>query len=99
MNEQSHLDEAVRELAHTVLGERQSALSAAGLRATVEVSAWSKDDRSNSELRVTFWREDAFVDVVEDFIIKEGKPAASLGDFKRWLEQQVDTIVKENTEG
>lgn len=98
MTQQSQLDDAVRGLAEAVLGERRSALSAAGLRATVEVTKWSNGDRGNSELRVAFWREDAFIDVVEDFITQDGSPAASLDEFKHWLEQGVDAIVEENRE-
>lgn len=99
MTERPNLDEAVRDLANAVLGERQPALSAVGLRATVEVKAWSEESRENSELRVAFWRENAFIDVVEDFIIRDGKPAASLDEFKLWLEQGFDDIVEENRAG
>lgn len=99
MTEQLPLDVVVRDLAHAVLRERQPALSAAGLRATVEVKAWSAEGRANSELRIAFWRKNAFIDVVEDFIIRHGEPSASLDEFKSWLEQGVDDIVKEGRAG
>jgi hypothetical protein len=59
----------------------------------VEVKRWTTDD---SELRVAFWRGNAFVDVVEDFIVQDGTPVASVTEFRQWLEHSIDTIIEEN---
>jgi len=96
MTEQPSIDEAVRELAIAVVAERASALAAAGLRTTVEVEKWTKGNTLNSELRVAFWRRDAFIDIIEDFITRDGVAAASLAEFKHWLEHSIDAIVEEN---
>jgi len=39
------------------------------------------------------------VDVLEDFIVKDGMPVASLTEFKQWLEHCIDAIVEENSPG
>lgn len=95
----SKLVDAVRGLVDRALSERSSALSARGLRATVEVKRWSTEDRENSEIRVAFWRRNSFVDFFEGFIVREGRPLASLSEFKQWLEREMDTILDEATEG
>jgi len=65
----------------------------------VEVKRWSSDDRENSEIRIAFWRQNSFVDFFEGFIVRDGKPLASLSEFKGWLEREVDAILDENIEG
>ena len=93
------IDKAVRELADDVLATRSSALSASGLRATMEVKRWFTAGRENCELRMGFWRENKFIDGLEDHIVREGTQVNSLDEFRRWVEEEVDTILDENPEG
>lgn len=94
MNEIS-FDDAVRQTAEAVLAARTPALQSAGLHTTVELKRWSQQGGKNSELRIVFWQEDKLVDVVEDFVVQDGQPVASLSDFEGWLEQSVDTVLTE----
>lgn len=98
MSETAQMDQAVRELAHEALAEHSQALGTAGLRATLEVQRWGDPEAANSEIRLAFWRGDAFVDVLEDFIVREGRPAASLDEFKQWLDDGIRTILIEASE-
>jgi hypothetical protein len=92
------IEETVRGLADEVLSERLSVLSARGLRVKMEVKQWSTEDRENSEIRISFWRQNRFVDFFEGFIVRGGRPLASLGEFKEWLEREVDIILGEPSE-
>ncbi len=97
MTEQVEIDKAVREMADGVLGARSSALSASGLRATMEVKRWFTDGRENCELRMGFWRENKFIDGLEDHIVRKGILVNSLDEFRKWVEGEVDTILEQNT--
>lgn len=97
MTERPDIDKAVRELAHGVLAARSAALSAPGLRATVEVKRWFTDGRENCELRMSFWRGDKFVDGLEDHIVRDGVAVSSLDEFRQWVEKEVDTILEQNS--
>src|SRR5580693_5933375 len=99
VTEQVEIDKAVRELAHDVLAARSSALSASGLRATMKVKRWFTDDRENCELSMGFWRENKFIDGLEDHIVREGILVNSLDGFRKWVEEEVDTILDQNPEG
>ncbi|HEX5927303.1 MAG TPA: hypothetical protein VFY45_26035 [Baekduia sp.] len=100
MTEHSSLCETVRELAVAVIAERRAALTDAGLRTTIEVERWTaKDGSESSELRVAFWRDNAFIDIVEDFIVQDGTPVASLDGLRQWLERSVNAIMEENRGG
>jgi hypothetical protein len=99
VSEQVEIDKAVRELADDVLATRISALSASGLRATVEVKRWFTDGRENCELRMGFWRENKFIDGLEDHIVRNGILVNSLDEFRKWVEDEVDTILEQNTNG
>jgi hypothetical protein len=96
MSERLNLDQEVREMAVALLEQRRSALTNSGLRATVELKQWSNEGRDSSEIRIAFWRGNNFVDVIEDFIVEDGRPAASTDEFRLWLEQSVDGVVEEN---
>jgi hypothetical protein len=96
---QVEIDKAVRELAEDVLATRSSALAASGLRATMEVKQWFTDGRENCELRMGFWRENKFIDGLEDHIVRNGILVNSLDEFRKWVEDEVDTILKQNTNG
>jgi hypothetical protein len=99
VTEHADIDKAVREMAHDVLAVRSSALSASGLRATMEVKRWFTDGRENCELSMGFWRETEFIDGLEDHIVREGMLVNSLNEFRKWVEVEVDTILKQNPEG
>jgi hypothetical protein len=96
---EARFDEAVRELADAVVAEHTRALADAGLRTTVEVRRWAENDAANSELRVAFWRGNAFIDVLEDFIVRDGRPVASLDELRDWLNAGVEAILQETSEG
>ncbi len=99
MTERADIDKAVRELAHDVLATRSSALSASGLRATMEVKRWFTDGHENCELNMGFWRGDKFIDGLEDHIVREGILVNSLDEFAKWVEEEMDTILEQNPEG
>jgi hypothetical protein len=92
---QADIDKAVREMADDVLATRSSALSASGLRATMEVKRWFTGGRENCELRMGFWREDKFIDGLEDHIVREGTLVSSLDNFRKWVEEEVDAILEQ----
>lgn len=98
MNERLNLGQEVRDMAVALLEQRRSVLDDLGLRATVELKQWSNEGQDNSEIRIAFWRGNNFVDVIEDFVVEDGQPAASTDEFSLWLEQSVDGVVEENRE-
>jgi hypothetical protein len=77
VTEQADNDESVREMAQDVLGTRSSALSASALRATMEVRRWFADGREK------FWKENKFIDGLEDHIVREG----ILLNSPRWVQE------------
>jgi hypothetical protein len=99
VTEQADIEKAIRELAHDVLATRSSALSASGLRATMEVKRWFTDSRENCELSMRFWKGNKFIDGLEDHIVREGILVNSLDEFRKWVEEEVDTILEQNPEG
>jgi hypothetical protein len=98
VTEQTDIDKAVRELAQDILATRSSALSASDLRATMEVKRWFTDGRENCELSMGFWRGNKFIDGLEDHIVREGILVNSLDEFRKWVEEEVDTILTQNLE-
>jgi hypothetical protein len=98
VTEHADIDEVVREMAHDVLAARSSALSTSGLRATMEVKRWFTDDRENCELSMGFWRENKLIDGLEDHIVREGILVNPFDEFRKWVEEEVDTILKQNPE-
>jgi hypothetical protein len=99
MTEQADIDKTIRELAQDILATRSSALSASGLRATIDVKRWFTESRENCELRMGFWRGTKFIDGLEDHIVREGILVNSLDEFRKWVEGEVDTILGQNPEG
>ncbi len=96
MGERLNLNHEVHEIAVELLERRRVTLDDLGLHATVEMKQWCKRGRYNSEIRIAFWRGTNFVDVIEDFLIEDGRPAASIDEFRLWLEQSVDGVVEEH---
>lgn len=88
-------DEMVREMAFAALTRQASAIAAAGLRATVDVPRWSSPAGANVEVRISFWRGDAFIDVAEDLVMTAGQATAP-DDLRKWLDEMVVAIVSEN---
>jgi hypothetical protein len=96
MTEASEFSGAVRELAAAVGEAHADRLENAGLRVTTENRRWAD---GGEELRVVFWRGDRLVDVLEDFILRDGRPVASLEEFETWLRRGFDTALRDVTPG
>jgi hypothetical protein len=97
MSEHYALHLTARDTAHAVLADRRSALVEAGLRARIELERHFEDGRESwSEIRVDFWRGDAFVDVLETFLVREGEAVVTPEELKAWLEEHIDAILEEN---
>jgi len=88
--------QTARELAETVIAERNSSLSDAGLRLTVDLKHWSEPSWKDFELEVALWRDNALVGFFEDFVVKNGSPVASLTELRKWLEEGIDEIIQES---
>ena len=97
MSEQSKMEATAREMAHACLARRRSALEVAGLRARVEIERWQGTGLRGSELRITFWRDTALIDVVEDFILEDGQFMGSREELQRWLDEGIDDVLKPST--
>jgi|SRR5829696_7275738 len=99
MSRHADVEATARDAAQAVLSERQEVLSALRLEAKVEISRWLDGDRENAEIRISFWRGPAFVDVVEDFVIRDGQPTASPQELREWLEESIDEVLEASRSG
>ncbi len=95
MTELDAFHKTVRDVAREVLIDRQSALNDRGLRSRVELRRQFSDERESSELCIEFWRENALVDLFEDFVVRDGCPVATSDELRRWLEENVDAVLRE----
>jgi hypothetical protein len=100
MSDHHALHVAVRDAAHAVLAERRSALADAGLRANVELERHFEEGRESwSEIRIDLWRQNAFVDVLETFVVQDGAPVATLEKLRLWLAEGLDAVLREQGGG
>lgn len=91
-NAESVVD-SVLKLADEVIKARQSALARADFRVAVDLNRWSVDD---VEIQIEFSRCESLIDVVEDFVVKDGMPVTSTAELKQWLEKVVDRVLDEH---
>jgi hypothetical protein len=49
-----------------------------------------------SELRIDFYFENDLLGVIEFFIFYDGKPKASLIEYKKWFNNEIEYILKKN---
>jgi uncharacterized protein YheU (UPF0270 family) len=47
------------------------------------------------ELCIELWHENELADFFEDFVVREGRRVATLDELRRWLEQNVDDVLRE----
>jgi hypothetical protein len=98
MASRTHTDTA-RGIAETVLADRADRLAAAGVRAEIEVKRWGEGAGAQAELSISLWRGTAFVDLLEDFIIRDGSPTASPDELREWVATGVDEMLDANGSG
>jgi hypothetical protein len=93
MTKERAYEQSAADVASAVVGERHAALAAEDLTAEVEIQRWSE---GNAELRVSFRRGGTLVDVLEDFVVKEGRPVSDLGELRRWVNDAIDEVIAES---
>jgi hypothetical protein len=94
MSEQAKFEASAREIADACVRTHQSALQEAGLRTDVQITPWNGESLQGSEIRLVFWRGTRMIDVIEDFIIKDGRPTGSRDELQRWLEEGIEAVLK-----
>ena len=52
-----------------------------------------------SEIAIYFYDGNSFVDVIEFFIYRNGKPVASLSEFEEWLQKTLDDVISRRRRG
>jgi len=60
----------------------------------IEVLNASSDDYE-SEFRIWFYRGDQFLNIIESHIFRDGKQLADEKGFKRWFNEALQEIIKE----
>jgi hypothetical protein len=92
MAPQEH-DDSAREITEAVLADRADRLAAADLQPRVAVKRWGEGAGAQAELSISFWRGTAFVDVLEDFILRNGSPTTSPDELRQWVATGIDEIL------
>jgi hypothetical protein len=92
MAPQEHHDSA-HEIAAAVLADRADRLAAAGLRSEIEVKRWGEGAGAQAELSISLWRGSTFVDFLEDFIVRDGRPTTSPDELREWVATEIDEIL------
>ena len=60
-----------------------------------EIEVWkSSPDEYESEFRVSFYQNGEFRDIIECHIFRSGKQSAEIEEFKSWIEEAVEDLIK-----
>ncbi|MDC0358634.1 hypothetical protein OAO01_07445 [Oligoflexia bacterium] len=62
------------------------------------IEVWrSSHDEYESEFRIVFYKNEKFLDVIENHIFREGRQLASIEEYESWIEDAVVELLKVNT--
>jgi hypothetical protein len=99
MSQQTDIEASTLEVAHSCLSTHRAALDALGLRTDVQTERREEGERRGSEIRIAFWREENLIDVIEDFVFRDGQPTASREELRRWLEDGIREVLESGQRG
>jgi len=62
-----------------------------------EVEIWNNSsDKYESEYRIPIYKDNELVDILESHIIRNGKAIASLDEFKAWIQEDINDIIRDS---
>lgn len=98
MTRSLEFENEVERLVASVLVTCSDQLEDAGLTIRTDIEGWPEEDSDSSELRIRFFRGNDLVDFLETFVYRDGRQAATIEEFKEWLEQYIPVVLSEDAE-
>jgi hypothetical protein len=88
-------ENSILDLVNKILSEYSSELNARGItRESVKLERSGENGEPyNSEIQITFWKDNEFVDIIEFFLFRNGVPDASSAEIGAWLHGQIRDIL------